>query len=136
MSILVNSIFANMKNDLQTALSIIYEWSLQTSVKAAARTLNLSPSTISSWYNHIRNVLRGSVRTQSIEGFWSLLKRHLRKHGGTNYKSTLMQHVYNFMYWRNFGDDCFIQFMRYGYIFPIFHGISWVSPNLTWKVVR
>ena len=46
-----------MKNDLQTALSIIYEWSLQTSVKNAARTLNLSPSTVSTWYNHIRNVL-------------------------------------------------------------------------------
>ena len=53
MSIFTKSIFARMRVSLEMALSIIYEWTLQTPVTIVARTCSLSPSTVSIWYQQI-----------------------------------------------------------------------------------
>ena len=57
-SIFERSIFKRMKTDLQTALSIIYEWSSGIPVKYAADTLGLTRSTVSNWYRQIRGLVR------------------------------------------------------------------------------
>ena len=64
--------------------------------------------------NHSRNFVDQDDRrthTQSIEAFWSVIKRSFRRHCGTNYASCLDEFMGEFMYRRMFGKFCFSAFM-------------------------
>ena len=52
------------------------------------------------------------VHTQNIEGFWSVLKRCLRRKG-TNFKGSIEEYFGEILYRKKYGNSCFSSFIEH-----------------------
>lgn len=62
--------------------------------------------------NNFINPENHSAHTQTIEGFWSLLKRKLRVTGGTRYGSSIESYFGDFLYRRGTTENIFEKFIK------------------------